>query len=353
MQRTIDNASILSVTCINYYLDDMLPVLTDSFMNPVYPKPVYKMIKTECLQSIQQTLNDPWLLLMYNIRQSMLKGHPYEAECDPTPQSVENITIDAMKKWHKNIMDSRRLVVVIVSQKKAEELIEKLDSSLGTIKTQTKELPQIKTNEISVYAEPVIQTHASATDSGYAARIFKAPTIVDDDYIAASLAAGIYSTTLHNVVRTKYGACYGSSAAVTPTAGCGLEYCYMLSNLTDYAKYIKQARDIMHEGKYIEKMNEDGSFVFSKIEDVLEGAKNSMINEIYASTTNTSGRAYLYIDALVNYNDITAYDSMIDKIHSVTIQEVKQAFEKYWIEQPSQWFAVVGPESENVISFEE
>ena len=43
-----------------------------------------------------------------------------------------------------------------------------------------------------------------------------------------------------------------------------------------------------------------------------------------------------------------AYTSMVDKIHAVTEDDVLRVFNKYWIEQPARWFAVVGPESEGI-----
>ena len=127
----------------------------------------------------------------------------------------------------------------------------------------------------------------------------------------------------------------------------------MMSNFTDFTKYVKEARDIMALGKYIEKLNEDGSYVFSSVAEVLPGAKNSLINSIFSYSTNTNGRTYQYISDLVFYDDITASDAMIDKIHEVTVDEVLQVFKKYWVEQEGRWIAIVGPEYENVISFDE
>ena len=59
----------------------------------------------------------------------------------------------------------------------------------------------------------------------------------------------------------------------------------------------------------------------------------------------------MYCSALVDYNDLNAYTSMIDKIHAVTAEDVVKAFNKYWVKKPGRWFAVVGPESEADISF--
>ena len=104
----------------------------------------------------------------------------------------------------------------------------------------------------------------------------------------------------------------------------------------------------MASGKYVEKLNDDGSYEFSTINSVLAGSKNSLINSIYGSATSTGGRASLLCSALVDYNNLDAYNQMIDKIHAVTEDDVIRVFNKYWIDQPLRLFAVVGPESEGI-----
>lgn len=352
--NTMQDASVLSVECVNYYMDEMLPLLTDSFMNPVYPKKVYDNMITEFAQQIQSSQTEPRFLLETTIDEVAYKDHPYQASFNATKESLPNITIDAMKKWHKSILDSRRIFIVAVCSMDAEELVDKLNSTIGTIRALDTELPEIEINEINVSGKPIVIANSSSAGSGYAVRLIKTPSVNDKEYLASRLASIIYSDILYNLVRTKYGACYTPGNSLYHSkAGYGIEYLSMMSNFTDFTKYVKEARDIMALGKYIEKLNEDGSYVFSSVAEVLPGAKNSLINSIFSYSTNTNGRTYQYISDLVFYDDITASDAMIDKIHEVTVDEVLQVFKKYWVEQEGRWIAIVGPEYENVISFDE
>lgn len=347
-------ASILSVSCLNYYMDEMLPVLTDSFLNPAFTKPVYETMMTEFNQSIQSALNNPWGLLDYTVEKEAYKGHPYEAEISPNAESIGNITIDNMKKWHKTILDSRRICIVAVVSMKPEDLVKKLNSSLGSIKALKTELKEVEIPDVKISGEPVVLTHPSASGSGYIMNSFAAPSTVSEDYIPAALASSIYSTTVYNVVRTKYGACYTPGSSMNGSkANLGNEYLYMASNLKDFAKYMKKARNIMAKGKYVEKLNSDGSFEFSSIEDCLPGVKNQFINSIYSSNTTTTGRLSLYVSGLVVFDDITAYDTLMQRINAVSADDVLRVFDKYWVNGSKRWFAVVGPELESTISFEE
>ncbi len=344
-----DYASVLSLLSPNYYLKELLPVLTDGFMKPVYPKQVYDMVITEFSQSIQSTYNDPWSLLRKTVSDYVYKGHPYEATTNATKDSLGNITIAEMKNHHKSVLDSRRICVIAICRMNPEELVEQLNSSLGTIKALNTTLPEVEINGVSVSGDSVVLTHPAATGTGYAAYAFTSPSMKSDDYIPADIASSIYSTTMYNIVRSKYGACYSTGSFVAESeAGYGLEYFYMVSNLNEFAKAAEEARNIMASGKYVAKLNDDGTYEFATIDSVLEGTKNSLINSIYGSATSTGGRAGLLCSALIGYDNIDAYNLMIDKIYAVTADDVIRVFNKYWIEQPMRLFAVVGPESEGI-----
>ena len=352
--NSIDNASILSLQCVNYYLKDLLPLLTDGFMKPVYPKQVYDAMMSEFNQKLQAKYNDPWSLLQQTIRDTVYAGHPYESETGATAASLGNITVKAMKDWHKTVLDSRRICIIAVCSMEPEELLKQLDSTLGTIKALDTPLPEVQINPVEISGEPVVVTHPAATGTGYAGYAFQSPSDKDEDYFAATIAASIYSTVMYNIIRSKNGACYSTGASTgSSAASYGSEYYYMISNLKDFSKYAKEARSLMASGKYIEKLNDDGSYELSSIDSVLQGTKNSLINSIYGVTTKTGGRVALYCSALVDYNDLNAYTLMIDKIHAVTADDVLRAFKKYWVNQPGRWFAVVGPEAGADISFAE
>jgi len=342
----MNNASSLSLQCINYYLKDLLPVLTDGFMKPVFDKQVYKIMMTEFSQSIQSRYNDPWSLLNQTVSDTVYKGHPYEADTEPNVLSLENITIEALKNWHKTVLDSRRICIIAVCSMEPEELISQLNSSVGSIKALDTRLPELELEKLLISGEEVVMEHPSATGSGYAVYVFPTPSNKDDDYLTAKIAAGIYSTTLSNIVRAKYGACYSAGTATgSGTVNYGFEYFYMISNFSDFSKYAKEARNIMASGKYISKLNDDGSYEFTSIEEVLEGTKNTIINSIYNSATSTGGLVAQYCSGLIDYDDLMIYDSFIEKIHSISANEVIRVFKKYWVEQQGKWFAVVGPSS--------
>lgn len=348
-----DNYSVLELSCINYYMEELLPLLTDSFMNPTYSAKSYETLMTSFNQSLQYEMNDPISLLSSKMKEDVFQNNSCPIRTTPTNESLQNMTIENMKKHHKSILDSRRIVVVAVGSIDPKVLVKKLNSSIGSIKAKKTELALTEPAAANFKGEPVVLTHPSVAGSGHIFRVVELPSYKDEDYAACCIAADIYSDTLFNIVRTKYGICYSPISAVGSMAfgTFAEEGLYMASNFTDFVQCIEEAREIMAKGQYIESVKEDGSYILSTIDSRLTGKKNSLINSLYSSNTTTSGLLWRYVRSLMNYDDITACDNEAEKYQAVTSSDVTRVFSKYWLSDNSRWCAVIGPELKETIKF--
>ena len=132
--------SVLGMSCIDYYFDKVLPVFTDSFLNPSFNEEQYKILMTNYRQGLQQLTTDPESMLGYTLTQTVFKGHPYEVSSAVKPYSIDNITIENMRNLHNKDMDARRIMIVAVGNFDAAELAKKLNKTFGKIKQQTYEV---------------------------------------------------------------------------------------------------------------------------------------------------------------------------------------------------------------------
>ncbi|MBP5577461.1 MAG: hypothetical protein J6X67_11965, partial [Treponema sp.] len=178
------------------------------------------------------------------------------------------------------------------------------------------------------------------------------PSITSPDYPAALLAASMYSTVMFNVVREHHGVCY------TPGSYCGSgfapigeEYLFKLSNPESFASAMDEARNYMLKGQLIESLDDDGNYIFSKISDRLQSYKNKYINSTYGSSATTGNIASTIVTNLLTYDDIS-HDLKTDaEVMNVSEDEVINAFKKYWVDEPSQWWLMVGPDMKDRIKF--
>ena len=81
-------------------------------------------------------LNDPSSMGFYYAEMLVYQNHPFSTSSAVLPESIDNITIPAMKKLHSQILDSRRISVVAVGSVDLQKLLVQLETTLGKIKPQ-------------------------------------------------------------------------------------------------------------------------------------------------------------------------------------------------------------------------
>jgi len=342
--------SNLTLVSIDDYLDSGLSLLADGFMNPTFNKSEYDKLYTETQQSVQQILSDPQSIGYYYANKVIYENHPYETSISAVPESIENLTLENIKKHHKTLLDSRRIKVFAVVNKDSNTLIEELNKTLGKIPAMNTVLPETKALPVNVKHEPLVMAHDSATGTGYIFRCFTAPSPGTKEYYAYVLANELYSTNLFNVLRNKYGMCYSPFAtSFGMEANVGMEYLYRCSKFENIKEQLAEVRNITAEGKIIASTEADGSFVFKTIDDVLEAQKSSVISNTYMSQKTTAGLISRMISSIYTFGTTAEMDKVSSKIRSVTAQEIIDVFNKYIVTDNDMWCAVVGPESEVLV----
>lgn len=346
------NGCVFGLTSIDYYFDESFEYFVDCFLHPSFDAKQYELMITQYNQAIQSMLNNPSSMLFYYSQKIIYENHPYQISSSVTIDSINNITIEKMKQLHYNIMDSRRISVVACGDFDSNLLIEKLNDSVGNIKKSSYELSSDKIEQINIQGENAVFLHQSSSGTGFVMRAFASPSVKSPDYPVAKIICDIYSDILFNVVRENYGACYTPQTSILSSESpFGFEYLYRLSNLTDFTKYVQEARNIMKQGKVISGRNKNGEYMFEDLDSRLEGYKNSYINKKYATQETTSGIASRMSASILQFDDLYAIDKITEIVKKTTKDDVLHVFNKYWIEEPSRWFAVVSPEDEEKIKF--
>ena len=344
--------AVLSMSCIDYYFDKVLPVFADAFLHPSYNPQQYKNLMTDYAQEMQRLESDPESMLAYRMTRTIFKDHPYATSSSVKPESIGNITVEAMRFLHERDTDARRIMIVAVGNYDEKKLLKKLDAAFGSIPTRSYDLRSPDVPPLTVSGEPIVIGSKAASGTGYLEKAMSGPSLFDDDMLAASLAASMYSQVLFNVVREKYGACYSPSASVIPMrAGLANVFIFKASDLANVVRYEKEAQAIFASGKVIDGKNDDGTYIFSSVADRLRGYKNQYVNSFYASSVTNAGVASRLTYSLLMFGDPYAYDEKIAELFSVSADDVLRAFRKYWVAGGGRWFCVVGPEDIDTVKF--
>ena len=338
------SGSALYLNAMDKYFEKTLPVFIDGFLNPAFKQNEYENTINNLRQRIQGIFNDPESFLSYTISNELYKGHPYEAKTFATPDSIKNITIENLKKYHKQLLANGNFSVVVSGKINSDFLIKKLNSTIGKLKFANEEVNRKNIKPISIQKNaPVILHHPSAEGTAYITKVFISPANTEPDFIPCVLAGNIYTDILFNVVREHYGICYSpQSYVIGSKAPYGIEHLFKVSNFSNFEKAMLEARNYMANDKIVEKTNADGSYEFSTVEQNLEGYKNSYINQTYQSQQTSAGLVSILGYNLIQFNNIDYDLKQLEQIKQTSAQEIIRVFKKYWIESPSAWFAITG-----------
>lgn len=341
------DGAVFSMESINYYFDETFDCFIDCFLNPRFNEKEYNLIMTNYAQDVQEMMNDPSSLVFYYAQKAIYEDHPYSTVSYVTPDSIKNISLDAIKNHHAQILDARRISVVAVGNYSLENgqsvssLLALLEKRLGNLKPQNYELKSCDVPLLNISGENQIILHSAANGSGYVLRVFSSPAVTDKDYPVARIASDIYSDVLYNVVRENYGDCYTPQSSVLSSASpYGYEYLYRVSNLKDFSAHLKEARKIMENGRVIAGRKK-GKYVFDKLENRLTGYINSYINKKYATQATKNGIASRIAASILQFGDISSADHLTEIAKTATKDDILRVFKKYWLENSSRWFVVV------------
>ena len=337
-------ASVLEMTTQDTNFYSMLDVLTDSFLNPDFNQQALNDLQQEIYSTVNGFKTVPTSALIYNIQQTVYKNHPMLNNCGVNLDSYQKITKEAMMKLYKEIISNREIFVVAAGNIDETQLISQLNKTLGSIKYSVSENKQNETFDMLSFEnhEDYVTVMEEAKGTGFVARVFPVPSYTSDEIIPCIIASKIYSDVMFNVVREHHGICYTPYSTVRNNpCGFGMEILYRVTDFDNFKEAMEESRNYMKEGKLIENISDDKkSFVFCNLDSRLEGYKNSFITGTYSGSETTSGKVNQITWNLINYGDYDYSSKDVEKIKTVTSDDILNVFNKYWVNQNALWFIV-------------
>ena len=340
---TANGYSYFSLNCINHYFSDLFLVFADAFLYPSFIEKEFENVKTENIQSLQSIMNDPFSLVQYNAERAVYKNHPFETDIRPTIETIQTVSLDQIRGFHKTLLNSKRITIVAAGNFDPEYLKKRLNAVLYLLPSQDYVSPVIP--QVTISADTMVMSHPSAAGTGFLVKTNPFPQFDDSDYIPSILACTVYSEILHNVVREKYGACYSvGNSPVLSKAPYMMLYIHSASDIENIPSYLNEAQTLMSEGKVIDSKDPVTSeFTYLTLEETLNGYKNSLINALFSAYITSSGEVNQIMGSLHLTGEKEAYLKLLKRIEEVSCDDIMRVFKTYWIDSPGQWSIVTGP----------
>jgi zinc protease len=136
-------------------------------------------------------------------------GHPYMNDPDGTEQSLGRLTIEDLRRYHAQTMQTSRLLLVLVGDLDAAKVRESVTAKFGKLppgEYRSAPLPQLAFNAATV---DVVQR---AIPTNYIQGVFAAPPVSADDYYAMRVASSLLNDRVLYEVRYKRNLSYAPEA---------------------------------------------------------------------------------------------------------------------------------------------
>ncbi len=207
--------SALSVASTRRNFDRSWDIFTDIALNPAFAPEDIERIRAQIATGLreQETDNDNYLQILQD--RLIYANHPYSNDVRGTIDSLAKFTAKDLKNYHDKIMQTSRLLLVVVGDIDPNEIKTRVAATLGKLpRGDYKETPFPALD----FSKPSLNITARNLPTNYVQGVFDAPSLNSPDYYAMRVATAILSSLVNEEVRNKRQLSYAPSANLNSSA---------------------------------------------------------------------------------------------------------------------------------------
>ena len=308
----------LSAEALSEDTEKILKIGADVLRNPSFPLDEFNRKKARTLVGLKAELDDPGTVARRNFYQSLFsENHPFHSQ--PTPESIQSLTPQDLKKFHRQYYRPDNATLVVVGDVDPAQVKGWITEYLGTWKAQGKALQLTATTPQPNPKESVIELSGKQQTEVF----LGAPGLSrkDPDFYAAQvlnqiLGGDTLSSRLGKRVRDQLGLTYGIYSAFVTGKLAGPFIVVMQTNPQDTEKAIdetlKEINRFRMEGPTdVELANAKRSLIY---EFPLEFLDNDDLGDIILSQEEYGlGRDYP-----------ERFNSLVDKVDQAAVKRIAE-----------------------------
>src|SRR5262245_3259791 len=204
--------SVMEMRCVRQHYDRSWQLLADMILNPTCDEKEVSLVKDQIISALRQQNDSPESSVALLCNNLLYASHPYFNSPIGTVESVRSLTAADVRTHHSKLLQTSRMLVVVVGAVSQDEVKSKIEASFG-------KLPR---GDYKLEAPPVF-AKASTTDfqiverpvaTNYIRGAFAAPPLVSSDYAPFSIAVNILQQLFFQEVRVKRNLTYGADATL-------------------------------------------------------------------------------------------------------------------------------------------
>src|SRR5947207_335805 len=123
--------SALAMAATRANFDKSWDIFADVATNPSFTKEDVDLVKTRLVASLSDDTDEPDTYLQRLQEKVAYAGHPYLNRPEGTAETISKLTAEDLRAYHKGIMQTSRLLLVIVGDLDAAQLKPRIAAKIG------------------------------------------------------------------------------------------------------------------------------------------------------------------------------------------------------------------------------
>jgi zinc protease len=204
--------SVMEMHCVRRNFDRSWQLLADMILNPTCDEKEVALVKDQIISALRQQNDSPESSVAQLCDKLLYASHPYFNSPIGTVESVRSLTAADVKAHHAKLLQTSRMLVVVVGAVSPDEVKSKIEASFGKLPRgdYKPEAPpsfaKASTTDFQIVERPVA--------TNYIRGAFAAPPLESPDYAPFSIAVNILQQLFFQEVRVKRNLTYGADATL-------------------------------------------------------------------------------------------------------------------------------------------
>jgi predicted Zn-dependent peptidase len=201
--------SVLSMATTRLHFDRSWQVFTDVALRPSFTKEDVALVQQRIVVSLSDDTDNPDVYLQKLQEKVAYAGHPYLNNTSGTPETVAKLTPEDLRLYHTKLMETSRLLLVIVGDLNPADVRARVTASFGKLPRgsyKAEAVPQLAFEKSSVEVTP------RDLPTNYVQGLFTAPSLTSPDIYAMRVASSLLRDRVFEEVRVRRNLSYAPDA---------------------------------------------------------------------------------------------------------------------------------------------
>jgi zinc protease len=201
--------SVLSLASTRMHFDRSWQLFTDVILRPSFTKEDVALVQERMIVSLSDDKDSPDVYLQKLQEQVAYAGHPYLNDTGGTPETVAKLNADDLRRYHDQLMQTSRLLLVIVGDLNPADVKDLIANSLGKLPRgnyKPQSVPALAFDKSTVDITP------RSLPTNYIQGFFSAPSLTSPDIYPMRVASSLLRDRVFEEVRVKRNLSYAPDA---------------------------------------------------------------------------------------------------------------------------------------------